>query len=166
MFVLPLILAATSLLSWIALTFFWGAFWRLGAFDDDQSLHHAPQKWPAVVAVVPARNEAVTIERAIASLAGQSYKGRFQIVVVDDHSEDCTAALARQAAQSGGGSGLVTVRSAGRLEGGGHSSRESRQRGHKRRTISGLPMRISCTDPIRSKGWFRAQRAGVWTWFP
>ena len=118
MFVLPLILAGTSLLIWIALTFFRGAFWRLGAFDDDQWLHPAPQKWPAVVAVVPARNEAVTIERAIASLAVQSYKGRFQIIVVDDHSEDSTAALAEQAAQSGGGSGLVTVRSAGRLEGG------------------------------------------------
>ena len=62
MFVLPLILAATSLLIWIALTFFWGAFWRLGAFDDDPSHHQAPQKWPAVVAVVPARDEAVTIE--------------------------------------------------------------------------------------------------------
>ena len=118
MFVLQLILAATSLLLWFALAFFRGAFWRLGAFDADQSLHPAPPKWPHVVAVVPARNEAVTIERAIASLAGQNYKGHFRIIVVDDHSEDGTAALAERATQSGGGSGRVTVISAGRLEGG------------------------------------------------
>jgi hopene-associated glycosyltransferase HpnB len=112
----PLILAAISLLIWIALTFFWGVFWRFDAFDDDQSLHQAPEKWPRVVAVVPARNEAETIGRAIASLAGQTYQGHFQIIVADDHSEDRTAALARQAAQSSGGSGLVTVLSVRRLE--------------------------------------------------
>jgi hopene-associated glycosyltransferase HpnB len=117
-FVPPLILAAISLLLWIALTFFRGAFWRFDAFDDDHSLHSAPREWPRVVAVVPARNEAATIERAITSLAGQNYKGHFQIIVVDDHSEDRTAALAEQVALSGGGRGRVTVLSASALEGG------------------------------------------------
>ena len=118
MFVLPLIFASVSLLIWIALTFFRGAFWRLGAFDDDRSLHHAPEKWPRVVAVVPARNEAATIERAIPSLAQQNYKGYFKVIVVDDHSEDCTVALAEQAARCSGGSGRVTVLSARMLDGG------------------------------------------------
>ena len=115
---LPVILAAVSLLIWIALTFFRGAFWRLRAFDDDQSPHNAPDKWRSVVAVVPARNEAETIERAITSLAGQGYRGKFRIFVVDDHSEDRTAALARQAAQSGGTSDRITVLSAAMLQGG------------------------------------------------
>jgi len=113
---LPLILAAISLFIWIALTFFRGTFWHLRRFDDDQSLDRAPEKWPRVVAVVPARNEAETIGRAIASVAGQEYWGYFQIFVVDDHSEDHTAALARQAVQAGSGSGRVTVLSAATLE--------------------------------------------------
>lgn len=53
---------------------------------------------PAVVAIVPARNEGVTVAAAIASLARQSYPGPFHIVLVDDHSDDATAAVARTAA--------------------------------------------------------------------
>ena len=54
--------------------------------------------WPAVVAVVPARNEADVIGPALASLLRQDYPGRFSVVVVDDRSEDLTAARARAAA--------------------------------------------------------------------
>lgn len=115
--VLPFIFAIISLFIWIVLTFFRGTFWHLSLFDDDQALHQTPEKWPRVVAVVPARNEAETIGRTIASVAGQEYGGYFRVFVVDDHSEDGTEALARQAAQ-GGGSGRVTVLSAATLEDG------------------------------------------------
>jgi hopene-associated glycosyltransferase HpnB len=47
---------------------------------------------------MPARNEAATVAPAIASLAAQSYPGDFRIMLVDDHSSDDTAALARSAA--------------------------------------------------------------------
>ena len=66
------ILAAISLFIWITLTFFRGAFWQLRAFDDDLMPHTALPEWPRVVAVVPARNEAGTIEQIgerIASVA-------------------------------------------------------------------------------------------------
>ena len=94
-----LILAGLTLLIWIVLTFFRGAFWQLRAFDDDIAPHRSPPVWPRVLCVMPARNEAETIARAVSSLAGQEYPGEFRIVIVDDHSEDATSELARAAAQ-------------------------------------------------------------------
>ena len=49
---------------------------------------------PSVTAVVPARNEVGVIARSIASLGHQQYPGDFHIILVDDSSEDDTAALA------------------------------------------------------------------------
>ncbi|MEK8044690.1 glycosyltransferase, partial [Burkholderia contaminans] len=54
--------------------------------------------WPAVVAVVPARNEADVIARAATSLLEQDYPGEFHLIIVDDHSDDGTADAARAAA--------------------------------------------------------------------
>jgi hopene-associated glycosyltransferase HpnB len=47
--------------------------------------------------VVPARNEADVIRRSLDSLLGQDYPGSFRVVLVDDGSEDGTAAAAREA---------------------------------------------------------------------
>ena len=52
----------------------------------------APIDAPAVVAVVPARNEAEHIEGLLRCLSGQSYP-RLSIVVVDDESTDETARI-------------------------------------------------------------------------
>jgi hopene-associated glycosyltransferase HpnB len=71
-------------------------FWRA-----DQRLPAVPPEcpaWPAVVAVVPARNEAATIAAAVGSLLGQDYPGGLRVVVVDDHSDDGTADNARAGA--------------------------------------------------------------------
>jgi len=92
---------ATSLAIWIYLVLARGFFWRLRAFDDDR-LPHAPlPQWPPVISVVPARNEAETIGRAVEALAQQDYPGKFSVIVVDDHSEDGTAALALKSAEEG-----------------------------------------------------------------
>jgi hopene-associated glycosyltransferase HpnB len=48
--------------------------------------------------VIPARNEATTIGRTIDSLIGQDHSGPFHIFLVDDHSDDGTAAIAGRAA--------------------------------------------------------------------
>jgi hopene-associated glycosyltransferase HpnB len=48
-----------------------------------------------VVAVVPARNEAEGIERAIRSLLEQNYPGAMALLLVDDQSEDATGDIAR-----------------------------------------------------------------------
>jgi glycosyltransferase involved in cell wall biosynthesis len=94
-----LLLAALSLAIWLYLFAGRGQFWRLRPFDDDVAPHTAPQTWPSVVAIVPARNEAEYITHAIASLLQQDYPGEFRVILVDDHSDDDTAQLAARAAQ-------------------------------------------------------------------
>jgi len=99
-------LAAIPLAIWIYLLLARGGFWRL---SEDKIESRRLENWPRVVAVVPARNEAPTISQAVSSLAKQDYPGEFSIVVVDDHSDDGTAALARQAAEASGAAQRVTV---------------------------------------------------------
>ncbi|MFI5098540.1 MAG: glycosyltransferase [Candidatus Acidiferrales bacterium] len=113
-----LILAGITLLIWIVLTFFRGAFWLLRAFDDDIAPHLSPPVWPRVVCVMPARKEAETIARAVSSLARQEYPGELRIVIVDDHSEDATADLARTAAQQAGAAERVRIVDAAALQSG------------------------------------------------
>src|SRR5207245_5083368 len=99
---LALILAVLSLLVWIVLTFLRGAFWQVLAFDDDISNHALLELWPRVVTIVPARDEADTIARTVESLAKQDYPGELRVVIVDDHSEEGTGPLAREAAGGAG----------------------------------------------------------------
>jgi hopene-associated glycosyltransferase HpnB len=113
---LTLILAGLSLLIWIVLTFFRGGFWQLRVFDAEARDIEQPLAWPRVVAVVPARNEAETIERCLESLVGQGYPGKFHIIVVDDHSTDNTGALAQRAAQLKDKTASVTILQAAELQ--------------------------------------------------
>ena len=113
-----LILAALTLLIWVFLTFFRGAFWQLRAFDDDIASHTAPVASPRVVCVMPARNEAETIARAVTSLAKQEYPGALRIVIVDDQSEDATSDLAKAAAREAGAADRVETMRAAALQSG------------------------------------------------
>lgn len=87
--------AALSLVIWLYLFFFNGHFWQIWSSDADREAVDPPTRWPSVVAVVPARNEAATIAQTVAALAAQDYPGILSILVVDDHSEDGTAEIAR-----------------------------------------------------------------------
>jgi len=102
-------LTVLALLIWTILTFFRGAFWQLRAIDAEADQGKLLEEWPRVAVIVPARNEAETIERCVESLAAQDYPGKFQIVVVDDHSDDGTSGLARNAAERGARLDRVTV---------------------------------------------------------
>lgn len=115
---LAFILAVLSLCIWIVLTFFRSGFWLLRLYGADSASHPAPAAWPRVVAVLPARNEAETIAQTVESLVKQDYSGDFRIVVVDDHSDDATAELARKAAEPAGAAGRVTVLQAAPLQAG------------------------------------------------
>ena len=106
---LALILALLSLLIWVVLIFFRGEFWQLSRFDDDVRPVASLTSWPSVVAIVPARNEAETIARVVSSLLKQNYLGEFRIVVVDDHSEDGTAALATEAGRITGAATKLNI---------------------------------------------------------
>src|SRR5262245_26785151 len=94
--VLPL--AAASLGIWIYLIAARGGFWFAAERDEDLQ-RSEPRSWPAVVAVVPARNEAEVIEQSLSSLLAQDYLGPFSIVLVDDQSSDDTAAVAAKIAR-------------------------------------------------------------------
>ena len=52
------------------------------------------RRWPGVVAVVPARNEAAVLPAALPTLLRQDYPGAFAVVLVDDDSSDGTSAVA------------------------------------------------------------------------
>lgn len=112
---LLIVLATISLLIWIVLTFFRGGFWQVQRFNADIQAMEAPSKWPRVLAIVPARNEAETIAKVVESLLKQSYPGEYHVVVVDDHSEDSTAWFAQDAAKSAAATQLLSVSSAAAL---------------------------------------------------
>jgi hopene-associated glycosyltransferase HpnB len=89
-------IAAAALATWLYLVLGRGAFWLARERDDWQPV--PPAAWPRVAAVVPARNEAVTVRDSIGSLSRQDYSGSLQVFLVDDNSDDGTAAVARGAA--------------------------------------------------------------------
>ena len=105
-------LAAIPFVIWFYLLLARGSFWKV---QEDDTVPNQLENWPRVIAIVPARNEAETIARAISTLAKQDYPGEFSIVSVDDHSEDATAALALQAAEESGATSRVLVHAAAPL---------------------------------------------------
>lgn len=89
------VLGGLVVVIWGIMLFARGGWWRMG--ERDAGMLAAPEVWPSVVAVVPARDEASVVGRAIASLAAQDYPGEFRIILVDDASSDETAEVARRA---------------------------------------------------------------------
>ena len=93
-------IAILSLLIWVFLLGFWGQFWRtnqrLEATLELQS--GTSQDHPSVWAIIPARNEAEMLPESLPSLMNQDYPGNFQIILVDDRSEDGTAQIAQEIA--------------------------------------------------------------------
>jgi glycosyltransferase involved in cell wall biosynthesis len=92
---LSLALAVPSLAVWLYLLCGRDRFWRARPRIEDVT-PPSPVAWPAVVAIVPARNEAAHVEEALGSLLAQNYPGELAVVMVDDHSEDATAAIGRR----------------------------------------------------------------------
>jgi len=105
---LPLTVAAVSLAIWIYMIAGRGGFWRTPRFDD---LAPPPQRaaWPAIVAVVPARDEAAGVADCVRSILTLPYPGAFTMVLVDDQSRDGTARIAADAAAAIGASDRLTV---------------------------------------------------------
>src|ERR1039457_3795863 len=89
------VIGAASLAIWLYLFLARGGFWRMRP-DICSGAPGTPA--PSVTAVVPARNEADVVGRSMASLGAQRYAGEFHIILVDDASDDGTAAITRQAA--------------------------------------------------------------------
>src|SRR5215208_6457085 len=98
------ILGAASAACWIYLIALRGGFWRI---RPEPARASAPPR--RVVAVIPARDEAAVIGRAVSSLLAQHYRGAIHLVVVDDHSSDGTAEAAQEAAAAIGGEDRLSV---------------------------------------------------------
>jgi len=105
------LLAALPALIWAYLLVGRGGFWRCRERDDGAPV--TPARWPAVAAVIPARNEADCIGATIRSLLAQDYPGPFAIVLVDDDSDDGTADEARRAADGSVNRGVTVVQGRG-----------------------------------------------------
>ncbi|MFZ1047888.1 MAG: glycosyl transferase family 2, partial [Pseudolabrys sp.] len=69
------VLAIICVLVWLYLIVGRGGFWLCRIRDMDSAPER--QKWPSVVAVVPARNEADHIAVCVGSLLRQQYAGSF-----------------------------------------------------------------------------------------
>ena len=77
-------------LIWIDLLVGRGFFW----WTREARLASGPASPRRIAVVIPARNEALLVGKAVASLAAQDHAGPFEIFVVDDHSTDRTAEAA------------------------------------------------------------------------
>ncbi|HET8974030.1 MAG TPA: glycosyltransferase [Pseudolabrys sp.] len=86
---------------WAYLILARGAYWHASVRDTTR-ITGMSRQWPAVAAVIPARNESDYIARSVTSLLRQDYRGPLSIVVVDDDSDDDTGAVATDAAAGDG----------------------------------------------------------------
>jgi hopene-associated glycosyltransferase HpnB len=95
----PFLLAVTLLAvaAWVYLVAGHGGFWR-----TDQRLPPVGggdlAAWPAVVAVVPARDEADVVPETLPTLLNQRYPGDLTVLLVDDESSDGTSQVAEELA--------------------------------------------------------------------
>ena len=100
------IACAVSAAAWVYLVAAHGGFWRTGERLPPRRAGTGRASWPAVDAVVPARNEADSLPATLPALLAQDYPGEFRVFLVDDGSDDGTAAVAAElgekAARDGG----------------------------------------------------------------
>ncbi len=95
-----------SLSIWGYLLFGRGGFWRIPPTAPPSPANEVPSR---IAVIIPARNEADVIGRAITSLLRQSGQNSIHIFLVDDGSTDGTALAAREAAAAVGQTEMLTV---------------------------------------------------------
>jgi hopene-associated glycosyltransferase HpnB len=86
------IAATAAAVVWAYLVIGHGGYWRASQWLPPAA--REPDRWPDVVAVVPARNEAEMLPVTLPALLGQDYPGALTVIVVDDGSADGTGEIA------------------------------------------------------------------------
>lgn len=102
------VLAALAASIWLWMLCLRGRFWLLQE-REEHNPRAEPTRWPTIVAVTPARNEADVVQASLASLLDQDYPGRIDIVLVDDDSTDGTSEAARRLAADRGAANRIDV---------------------------------------------------------
>jgi hopene-associated glycosyltransferase HpnB len=108
------VLAWISLLIWVVLLVGRGGFWRMNlhlpaAETGSETGSGEARTWPAVTAVIPARDEAEILPLTLPSVLAQDYPGPFSVIVVDDASADGTGEVAAALAEATPGSAPLHV---------------------------------------------------------
>lgn len=89
------IICVVSLVAWVYLVAGHGGFWRTNQrLPGPAGQAKDPERWPGVVAVVPARNEADVLPGTLPKLLAQEYPGDFRVILVNDNSDDGTPEVA------------------------------------------------------------------------
>ena len=87
-------MCVASAITWVYLLAAHGGFWRTSQRLPAITGPVGPGQWPAIVAVVPARNEADMLPLTLPALLAQDYPGYFRVTLVDDGSSDGTGRVA------------------------------------------------------------------------
>ena len=89
------------------MAFYRGWFWRTSIRLTDHA--RLKGRWPRVAVIVPARNESGILPETLPTLLKQDYHGAFHVYLVDDGSDDGTAATAVHTAEFAGMADRLTV---------------------------------------------------------
>jgi hopene-associated glycosyltransferase HpnB len=108
------LLSLIPLGAWIYLATAHGAFWQILLPEQAPE----PKELPSVDIIVPARNESEALPHSLPSLLNQDYKGVWQVILVDDHSHDGTADIAKRIAADLGKENHLKIVSAPDLQAG------------------------------------------------
>ncbi len=95
-----LFLSVLSVLTVAYVTVLFGFLRGLSALKRNRRVEFV--KWPSVSVVLPARNEAEVLERTLQSLMRQDYPGHWDVIVVDDRSDDSTPEILHELASQFG----------------------------------------------------------------
>ena len=131
------LIASMVLAIWLYLIAARGGFWRAAERDGDGPACTGP--WPAVAAIIPARDEAECVGETIGSLLGQDYPGPFHVILVDDQSRDATARVALEAAAALNAAERLTVLSGRALPSGWTGKLWAQQQGVEQAESAAAP---------------------------
>jgi hopene-associated glycosyltransferase HpnB len=129
---------------WLYLLSGRGAFWLARERDDGSAAGKG--FWPAIAAIIPARDEAECVGATVASLLRQDYPGEFTVILVDDQSRDATAQVARDAAAALGAGMRLNVLAGRALPSGWTGKLWAQQQGVEAAEAASPPAYLLFTD--------------------